>query len=132
MTQSSYGQPSYGPKLLRRSRTDRYLGGVCGGGAKYLNMDPTLVRILTVVITLFTGAPVILYLVALFFMPEEDVVPAQPPVGQVPRTGDDAVWGAGGPPWAQQGGQPSSGSGFTGTTGTPAPADPPRREGDAL
>ena len=48
-------QTTYGPKLLRRSRTDRYIGGVCGGVASYLNMDATLVRILTVVITLFTG-----------------------------------------------------------------------------
>ena len=29
---------------------------------KYLNMDPTLVRILTVLISLFTGVPVILYM----------------------------------------------------------------------
>ncbi|SER20933.1 PspC domain-containing protein [Microlunatus flavus] len=110
-------QPTYGPKQLRRSRTDRYIGGVCGGVAQYLNMDPTLVRILTVVITLFTGVPVVLYLVALFLMPEEDVAPARP-AGQVP--GSDPVWGAGGPPWAQQ------------PTTPPAPADPPRREGDTF
>jgi phage shock protein C len=131
MTQNTYGQPSYGPRLLRRSRTDRYLGGVCGGVARYLNMDPTLVRVLTVVITLFTGAPVILYLVALFFVPEEDVLPAQPPAGQVPPTGDDSVWGAGGPPWAQQ--QTPASSSSTGTSGPSvgSPADPPRRDGDA-
>jgi phage shock protein C len=126
----------HGPKQLRRSRTDRYLGGVCGGVADYLNMDATLVRILTVVLTLFTGVPVIVYLVALFVMPEEDVVPAAPPAGQV-RPGDDAVWGAGGPPWAQQsapsGTNPSAGTSFRGTMGTSgtASADPPRREGDA-
>ena len=39
--------------------------------AKYLNMDVNLVRILTVVITLFTGIPIVLYLIALFVMPEE-------------------------------------------------------------
>ena len=120
--------PSTAPKQLRRSRTDRYLGGVCGGVADYLNMDPTLVRVLTAVITLFTGVPVVLYLVALFFMPEEDVVPAAS-VGQV----GDPVWGAGGPPWAQPGTgeQAPSPSGFGGTARFPtagAPADPPRRE----
>ena len=124
-------QPTYGPKLLRRSRTDRYVGGVCGGVAAYLNMDPTLVRILTVVITLFTGAPVILYLVALFFMPEEDVTPAAP-VGQV----GDPVWGAGGPPWAQAPGTQPPNAAWTGPDATPtpapAPADPPRREDGSL
>jgi phage shock protein PspC (stress-responsive transcriptional regulator) len=126
-------QYTQGPKLLRRSRTDRYIGGVCGGVAAYLNMDATLVRILTVALTLFTGVPVVLYLVALFFMPEEDVTPA-PPVGP----GGDAVWGAGGPPWAQQqpGAQPPA---APWTTPTPAPmpteagpSDPPRREDGAL
>ena len=123
MTQSTQGPGTYGPKLLRRSRTDRYIGGVCGGVAKYLNMDPTLVRILTVVVTLFTGAPVILYLVALFFMPEEDVVPSVP-FGQPAGQPGDPVWGAGGAPWEQAPGAPAAPSA--------APADPPRREGDAL
>jgi phage shock protein PspC (stress-responsive transcriptional regulator) len=119
-----------GPKQLRRSRTDRYLGGVCGGVANYLNMDATLVRILTVVITLFTGVPVVLYLVALFLMPEEDVAPAPP----VPQVGDP-VWGAGGPPWAQAPGTQAPPTAAWGTSPTtppaapePAPADPPRRE----
>ena len=117
-------QPTSGPKLLRRSRTDRYIGGVCGGVAAYLNMDATLVRILTVVVTLFTGAPVILYLVALFFMPEEDVAPLAPtsPTG-------DPVWGAGGPPWAAApGSQPPTASAWTEPAPEPAPADPPRRD----
>ena len=56
MSQYHPGPGTSGPKQLRRSRTDRYLGGVCGGVASYLNMDATLVRILTVVATLFTGA----------------------------------------------------------------------------
>ncbi len=125
-------QPTSGPRQLRRSRTDRYVGGVCGGVADYLNMDPTLVRILTVLITLFTGVPVVLYLIALFLMPEEDVAPVTP-VGQV----GDPVWGAGGPPWAQA-------PGAQAPTQTPAspwdqpvvqpvtPSDPPRREGGAV
>jgi phage shock protein PspC (stress-responsive transcriptional regulator) len=118
-------QPTYGPRLLRRSRTDRYIGGVCGGVAAYLNMDATLVRILTVVLTLFTGVPVVLYLVALFLMPEEDVAPS-PPVGR----GADPVWGAGGPPWAQSSeAQPPAPTWNTPASApTPPPYDPPRRE----
>ena len=75
MSQYHQGPAAAGPRQLRRSRTDRYLGGVCGGVASYLNMDATLVRILTVVATVFTVVPVVLYLVALFLMPEEDVAP---------------------------------------------------------
>ncbi len=113
----------YGPRLLRRSRTDRYIGGVCGGVAAYLNMDATLVRVLTVVITLFTGVPVIAYLVALFLVPEEDVAP-RAPVGQV----GDPVWGAGGPPWAQAPNQPPASTPPWQAPQPAAPSDPPRRE----
>jgi phage shock protein C len=99
------------PKALRRSRSDRFVGGVCGGVANYLNMDATLVRILTVVITLFTGVPVVLYVVALFLMPEEDteprgaVYPPAPGTGYPPAPGTaqpptEDVWGPAGPPWA--------------------------------
>jgi len=117
-------QPTYGPRQLRRSRTDRYVGGVCGGVAEYLNMDATLVRILTVLVTLFTGVPVILYLVALFLMPEEDVAPTAP-MGQV----GDPVWGAAGPPWAQAPGtQPPASSWPAAAPQPTAPNDPPRRE----
>ena len=63
--------PPSAPRKLYRSRSKRMIGGVCGGLADYLNMDPTLVRILTVVIALFTGIPVVLYIVALFVVPEE-------------------------------------------------------------
>ena len=76
---------------VRRSRTDRYLGGVCGGVASYLNMDATLVRIITVVATIFTGVPVVLYLVALFLMPEEDVAPTAP-YGRVEQAGENFDW----------------------------------------
>jgi phage shock protein PspC (stress-responsive transcriptional regulator) len=75
--------PPQPPKRLERSKSNRILGGVCAGVANYLNMDPTLVRVLTVVISLFTGVPVILYIIALFVVPEEGsqpVPPAYPPV----------------------------------------------------
>jgi phage shock protein PspC (stress-responsive transcriptional regulator) len=76
--------PPQAPKRLERSKSNRILGGVCAGVANYLNMDPTLVRVLTVVISLFTGVPVILYIIALFVVPEEGSQPAPPtypPVG---------------------------------------------------
>jgi phage shock protein C len=75
--------PYQQPRRLERSRTNRVLGGVCGGVANYVNMDPTLVRVLTVVISLFTGVPIILYIIALFVIPEEgsaDGPKSYPPV----------------------------------------------------
>ena len=42
------------PKKLYRSRTDRRIWGVCGGLAKYFNIDPTIVRVVAVA-SLFAG-----------------------------------------------------------------------------
>jgi len=98
--------PARQPKRLERSKSNRVLGGVCAGVANYLNMDPTLVRVLTVLLTLFTGVPVIVYLVLLFVVPEEGAptTPASyPPVGQAEaQQGSDQVWGPSGAPWEQQ------------------------------
>ncbi|HOL52605.1 MAG TPA: PspC domain-containing protein, partial [Bacillota bacterium] len=43
-------------RRLYRSVRDRMLGGVCGGLANYLNVDPTLIRLLWVAFTLFSQA----------------------------------------------------------------------------
>ena len=60
------------PRTLYRSRTDRKLAGVCGGLAQYLNVDPTIVRVLFIALTVLGGAGVVLYL-AMWIL-----VPAQP------------------------------------------------------
>lgn len=78
-----------GMKRLYRSRTDRMVGGVMGGLADYLGMDPTIVRIAYVVLTLATGigTGIVLYIVAMFVVPEQSFsssgsvnVPPAPPV----------------------------------------------------
>lgn len=58
---------------LFRSREDRIVFGVCGGFAKYLELDPTFVRIITVVLWVFSGvAPLLIaYLVAGLLIPLE-------------------------------------------------------------
>ena len=58
-------------KRLYRSRTERMIGGVCGGLAEYLNMDVTLIRLLFVLGAIFGGPGIIVYLVMLFVVPEE-------------------------------------------------------------
>jgi phage shock protein C len=92
--------PPQPPRKLERSKSNRVLGGVCAGVANYLNMDPTLVRVLTVVISLFTGVPVILYIIALFVIPEEGSQPATP---TYPPVGGPQGQAAGYPTAPQQG-----------------------------
>ena len=59
-------------KRLYRSRTSRILGGVCGGLSAYSDIDPNLIRILWVVLTLLSvGIGVVAYIVAWILIPEE-------------------------------------------------------------
>lgn len=68
-------------KTLSRSTTDKFLGGVCGGLARFLNLDSGLVRILTVVVAVFTQVGWIAYLVLWAVLPTDSS----------PRTGLDEV-----------------------------------------
>jgi len=66
--------PSSGRRLTR-SAADRKLAGVCGGLAHYLDIDPTVVRVLWAVLTIVPGGivlGVIAYLVGWFIIPSED------------------------------------------------------------
>ena len=58
-------------KKLYRSASDRKLAGVCGGVARYLNMDPTVIRVLWAIISLFAFIGVAAYIVCAFIIPEE-------------------------------------------------------------
>ncbi len=53
-----------------RSKDDRWLAGICGGLAVYLNLDATLVRVLTIILACVTGfVLVIVYIVLIFVLP---------------------------------------------------------------
>jgi phage shock protein C len=73
-------------KRLYRSRSDRMISGVCGGLGNYLNIDPTVIRVLFVLVGFITGflPGIIAYLVLLFIVPEEPLAsqPTQPPAEQ--------------------------------------------------
>lgn len=60
-------------KKLYRSRTDKMLGGVCGGLAAHFHIDSTIVRLIWTLIVIFTGLVpgVLVYLLALIIVPEE-------------------------------------------------------------
>ena len=68
-----YGQRQYSGyhgRRLFKSETDRMICGVCGGVAEYFDMDPSLVRIITVFVA-FTGAGLLAYLVAAAILPDK-------------------------------------------------------------
>ena len=66
-------------KRLYRSRDERIIWGVCGGIAKYLDVDPTMVRVIAV-LTLFLGfVGLLIYLIVTIVMPLEPLEPQSPP-----------------------------------------------------
>ena len=58
-------------KKLYRSRTDKKVCGVCGGLAQYLDMDPTVARLIGAFLVLFTGVGLVGYIVAALVIPAE-------------------------------------------------------------
>ncbi len=61
-----------------RSRSDRYLGGVCGGIAAYFQIDSNMARLLFVIASFFWGTGLIIYLAALVLVPENPDESAEP------------------------------------------------------
>ncbi len=61
-------------KKLYKSRRNKMVGGVCGGLAEYLEMDPTIVRIIAIVLGLLKGVGLLAYIIACIIIPfnEED------------------------------------------------------------
>ncbi len=57
-------------KKLYRSKKDSIIGGVCGGIAEYFEIDPTLVRLLTILIVFVGGVGIIAYIVAWIIVPQ--------------------------------------------------------------
>lgn len=58
-------------RTLRTSPENRYIAGVAGGIARHLDVDPVLVRVLLVVLTLFGGAGILLYIACWLLVPED-------------------------------------------------------------
>jgi len=98
---------------LYRSTTDRSLSGVCGGLAVWLGLDPSLVRVVWVLLALMSGGIfVVLYIVMAIVVPEA-------PPGWVPRSrmqppGQAPSWGPG---YSQGRGGGAPGGAWTGAQG---------------
>ncbi|MEK6821391.1 MAG: PspC domain-containing protein [archaeon] len=58
-------------KKLYRSTKNKMIAGVCGGIAEYLDIDPTVVRLGWVIITLFYGVGLLAYILALLIIPQK-------------------------------------------------------------
>lgn len=58
------------PKKLTRSNTNKMLAGVCGGIAEYINLDPTIVRLLWVLFGFMGGAGILAYIIAAIIIPQ--------------------------------------------------------------
>lgn len=57
-------------KKIYRSKKDSIIGGVCGGIAEYFGIDPTLVRLLAILIVFIGGAGIIAYIIAWIIIPQ--------------------------------------------------------------
>lgn len=61
-------------KKLKRSRSNKVIGGVCGGIGEYFDIDPVFVRIIAVLLALGThGVGFMAYIVAMIIMPKDEV-----------------------------------------------------------
>ena len=59
-------------KRLHRSKTDRIFAGICGGLGEYLNIDAVLIRLIWLLVVIFTGIfpGLIIYVISIFIIPE--------------------------------------------------------------
>jgi phage shock protein C len=58
------------PRKLYRSRNQRMLAGVCGGLAEYFGLDATLIRVLFLVLAVFGGSGLVIYVVMWLIVPD--------------------------------------------------------------
>jgi phage shock protein C len=58
------------PRKLYRSRNRRMVAGVCGGLADYFDIDPTVIRVLFLILAVFGGSGLVVYLVMWIVVPD--------------------------------------------------------------
>lgn len=80
MTEPTTGRPTRpdGVRRVRRSRRERMIGGVCGGIAAAVGVDPLLLRIAAVALVLSGGFGVLAYILAWLLIPEAEAGEDEP------------------------------------------------------
>ena len=58
------------PRKLYRSRNQRMVAGVCGGLAEYFNVDATLIRVIFLILAVFGGSGLVIYLAMWILVPD--------------------------------------------------------------
>lgn len=64
-------------KKLYRSRTNSMIGGVCGGLGEYLNVDPTILRVVAVLLIFADGIGLLAYLIGWLLVPRRPEMEAE-------------------------------------------------------
>ena len=75
-------------RRLLRSSTNSKIAGVCGGVAEYLNIDPTLVRLAWVLLSLIPGCVfggIVVYLLAWIIVPKAPLALPPSPISSTPK-----------------------------------------------
>ncbi|MBA7561768.1 hypothetical protein ES708_03410 [subsurface metagenome] len=65
-------------KRLYRSRSDRMIWGVCGGLAEYFNIDPTIIRVIAVLLIFANGIGILAYIILAIVVPVESSKATEP------------------------------------------------------
>ena len=76
-------------KILYRSRTDRWIAGVCGGLGDYFDVDANAVRLAFVVLALWQGVGLVLYLLMVIIVPDEPIRELAVELGLPPMSPED-------------------------------------------
>lgn len=64
-------------KKLYRSRRNSMIGGVCGGLGEYLNVDPTIMRLVAVLLVFANGIGLLAYIIAWVIIPRNPEIEAE-------------------------------------------------------
>ncbi len=83
-------------KKLYRSVSQKIIAGVCGGIGEYLNIDPVIIRLIFVALTVFGGSGILIYLIAMIIIPKSDgsrqSSDLSPPVFKFDKINSDQVF----------------------------------------
>ena len=63
-------------KRLYRSKTNKVFAGICGGVGEYFDIDPVMVRLVWLLIVVFTGVVpgLLAYIIAMYVIPQQTVI----------------------------------------------------------
>ncbi len=81
------------PKRIYRSKTNRFIGGVCGGLGQYLNIDPLILRVAWAVAVFWGGVGIVAYILCWIIIPENPTQEAPTPKSDNPPKESGFMWG---------------------------------------